>query len=124
MTLVLLSLGGVGTAVLPGGDAQLPPGYYSLGGPAYPVRLKVPKLKVEAPILPIEVTPEGVLDPPSNPRDVGWWKRSARPGAYDGQTVITGHTVHTGGGVMDHLGRLKKHDLVQIITKRAPWTTR
>ena len=43
--------------------------------------------------------PQAVLDPPRNPRDVGWWKRSVRPGATRGQTVLTGHTVHTGGGV-------------------------
>ena len=74
------------------------PGYRPMAAPAMPVRLVVPALKIKAPIQPIEVDSHAVLDPPRNPRDVGWWQRSARPGAKQGQTVLTGHTVHTGGG--------------------------
>jgi LPXTG-site transpeptidase (sortase) family protein len=94
------------------------PGYRPLAGPAAPVRLVVPSLKIKAPILPIEVNNQQILDPPRNPRDVGWWKRSARPGAAQGQTVLTGHTVHTGGGVMDDLGDLRKGELVKVVTPK------
>ena len=59
-----------------------------------------------------------MLDPPRNPRDVGWWQRSARPGATAGQTVLTGHTVHTGGGVMDHLSRLRSGQIVKVVTRK------
>jgi LPXTG-site transpeptidase (sortase) family protein len=93
-------------------------GYHALASPAAPVRLVIPALKVRAPIEPIQVDDQGVLDPPRNPREVGWWKRSARPGATRGQTVLTGHTVHTGGGVMDHLGRLHKGQLVKVVTRK------
>ncbi len=92
------------------------PGYRAFGAPASPVRLVVPSLKIRAPILPIEVNAKQVLDPPRNPRDVGWWQRSARPGAAEGQTVLTGHTVHTGGGVMDNLGKINEGDLIKVVT--------
>ncbi len=32
--------------------------------------------------------------------------------------MLTGHTVHTGGGVMDHLGRLHKGQLVKVVTRK------
>jgi LPXTG-site transpeptidase (sortase) family protein len=97
-------------------------GYRPLAAPARPLRLVVPALKIRAPILPIEVNAQAVLDPPRNPRDVGWWQRSARPGAAKGQTVLTGHTVHTGGGVMDDLGKLRKGQLVRVVTPRGTMT--
>ena len=79
---------------------------------------RIPALKIRAPIKPIEVNDQQVLDPPRNPREVGWWKRSVRPGATHGQTVLTGHTVHTGGGVMDNLGKLHKGQLVKVVTRK------
>ena len=82
------------------------------------MRLVVPSLKIRAPILPIEVNNQQILDPPRNPRDVGWWQRNARPGAAKGQTVLTGHTVHTGGGVMDQLGKLHKGKVVKVVTPK------
>src|SRR5690242_16431363 len=92
--------------------------YTQLASPATPEMLIVPEIKLRAPILPIEIAPDGVLTPPSDVHDVGWWKRSAKPGATSGQTLITGHTVHTGGGVMNRLGDLRPGDLVQIQTPR------
>jgi LPXTG-site transpeptidase (sortase) family protein len=106
--------------LLPSPDAEpaAAPGYRAMAAPAKPVRLVVPSLRIRAPILPIEVNDRQVLDPPRNPRDIGWWQRSARPGAAQGQTVLTGHTVHTGGGVMDDLGRLRSGQLVKVVTPR------
>jgi LPXTG-site transpeptidase (sortase) family protein len=119
-TMVLLGICAfvVGYGFLMPSPAVPKPGYEPLAGPAAPVRLVVPSLKIKAPILPIEVNDQRILDPPRNPRDVGWWKRSARPGAAQGQTVLTGHTVHTGGGVMDDLGDLDKGKLVKVVTPK------
>jgi LPXTG-site transpeptidase (sortase) family protein len=95
-----------------GGDSQ----YVALPAPSDPELLIVPEIGLRAPIVPIEIDPDGVLDPPSNVHEVGWWKRSARPGSTGGQTLVTGHTVHTGGGVMNELGDLRPGALVQIKT--------
>ena len=92
--------------------------YEPLAAPARPEMLIVPDIKLRAPIVPIEVDPDGVLSPPSDVHEVGWWKRSAKPGATSGQTLVTGHTVHTGGGVMNRLGDLRPGAIIQIRTRR------
>jgi LPXTG-site transpeptidase (sortase) family protein len=107
----------VGAGYLHPSSGNATDGYHAMAAPAAPVRLVIPALKIRAPIQPIDVN-GSVLDPPHNPRDVGWWRKSARPGATHGQTVLTGHTVHTGGGVMDHLGRLHQGQLVKVVTRQ------
>lgn len=73
----------------------------------------VPSIALDAPLVPIATVGE-VLTPPSDTDQVGWWDLSAEPGSRSGQTVMTGHTVHTGGGVMNRLGDLGPGDIVQV----------
>ena len=54
--------------------------------------------------------------PPDNPRELGWYKYGARPGSVHGSAVITGHTVHTGGGALDELDDLRAGDTVRVST--------
>jgi LPXTG-site transpeptidase (sortase) family protein len=75
--------------------------------------LVVPALGVEAPVVPIS-TEDGALTPPSDPQQVGWWSGGARPGASQGAAVVTGHTVHTGGGAFDDLETLAPGDRVVV----------
>jgi LPXTG-site transpeptidase (sortase) family protein len=82
-----------------------------------PTRLIVPSLGVDAPVIDIGVV-DGVLLPPSDPRTLGWWSAGARPGAVRGGALITGHTVHTGGGAFDNLETLRKGDQVAVRTAR------
>jgi LPXTG-site transpeptidase (sortase) family protein len=49
---------------------------------------------------------------------VGWWSDGAQPGAAKGSAVITGHTVHNGGGAFDNLDRLTAGDAVRVTTER------
>ena len=102
----------------PGGSSPAAADYQPMSAPARPVRLVVPSLGIRSAVKPIQIDQQGVLDPPANVREVGWWQGSARPGATRGQTVLTGHTVHTGGGVMDHLGQLRRGKLVKVVTPR------
>ena len=104
-----------GIAGIPGVSKGEAP-YTALAHPSAPELLIVPEIELRAPIVPIEMDPDGVLDPPADVDEVGWWKRSAQPGATSGQTLVTGHTVHTGGGVMNRLGDLRPGSLVQIQT--------
>jgi LPXTG-site transpeptidase (sortase) family protein len=80
-----------------------------------PVRLEVPRLHVDAPVFPIGA-PGGVLTPPSDPQTLGWWDDGAVPGAAHGGALITGHTVHTGGGAFDDLETLRRGDEVTVRT--------
>jgi len=91
------------------GAAAVPPGA--------PVSLRMPAAHTTAKVVPIALT-GSTLDPPRNYTEVGWWRGSAKPGANEGQTVITGHTVHTGGGSMNRLDRLKPSQEVDVSTRK------
>jgi hypothetical protein len=69
----------------------LPPvsGPAALAAP--PVRLRLPRLDIDAPVLPVSVGVDGLLGVPDNPRQLGWWSGSARPGMPSGSVVIDGH---------------------------------
>ena len=84
-----------------------------------PVRVVVPALHVDVPVVPIGA-PGGVLLPPSDPQVLGWWRDGAVPGAALGGALITGHTVHTGGGALDHLQTLSRGDTVVVRTTKGP----
>lgn len=73
----------------------------------------MPALGVRAPVAGIR-TEGGVLTPPSDPRQVGWWTGGARPGASAGAAVVTGHTVRAGGGAFDDLETLAAGDDVVV----------
>lgn len=77
-------------------------------------RLFAPEVGIDAPVVPISLKENGVLDPPAAVTSVGWWDGSADAGDRDGQTVMTGHTMRGGGGVMDELEELEKGDLVHV----------
>ena len=66
--------------------------------PTTPRRLRLGD--IDAPIVPLEMA-DSALTPPDDPRVVGWWGK--RAGARHGTTLLTGHTVHDGGGTFDDL---------------------
>ncbi len=66
--------------------------------PTAPKRLHLDD--VDAQVVPIELT-GSALAPPEDPRTLGWWGK--RAGSRHGTTLLTGHTVHDGGGTFDDL---------------------
>jgi LPXTG-site transpeptidase (sortase) family protein len=86
------------------------------GRGAPPVRLSIPSLKVSAPVIAVRLN-STVLVPPSDPRVLGWWSGGARPGARHGTAVITGHTVHTGGGSFNDLDHVARGDVIRVRTQ-------
>ncbi|MCL2542870.1 MAG: class F sortase [Nocardioidaceae bacterium] len=87
--------------------------------PARPTELVVPVIGVHADVerLVVEGT---VLTPPADVTEVGWWSGGPRPGSRQGHVLITGHTVHTGGGVFNDLGDLRAGDAVRVGTVKGP----
>lgn len=81
-----------------------------------PVRLVVPALDVDVPVVPIRA-PGRQLLPPDDPTVLGWWSGGARPGAAWGSALVTGHTVSSGGGAFDDLETLRGGDLVRVRTR-------
>jgi LPXTG-site transpeptidase (sortase) family protein len=90
-----------------------------------PRRVVIPHLHVDAPVIPIKA-PGRTLVPPSDPQRLGWWADGARPGADEGSALVTGHTVHNGGGALDDLEQLERGDRVLVRTDRGriPYTVR
>ena len=85
--------------------------------PGSPTRVVIPALHVKAPVLPVHA-PGRTLVPPQDPQQLGWWADGAKPGAGRGSALITGHTVHTGGGALDDLENLRRGDRVVVRTDR------
>ncbi|RYP87602.1 class F sortase [Nocardioides guangzhouensis] len=82
-----------------------------------PVEITVPSLDVRADVRPVR-TVGGLLVPPSNPAVLGWWAAGARPGDPRGTALVAGHTVHAGGGALDHLADLRPGDRLTVTTTR------
>jgi LPXTG-site transpeptidase (sortase) family protein len=80
------------------------------------VLLKIPKINVDAEIIPVGVAKNGAMEAPSGPKDVGWFKSGPRPGDK-GSAVIDGHYgywVNGEGSVFDDLDKLRKSDKVYV----------
>ena len=112
-------------AVGPPSDAFVGPvGVSQVAGPYDGVRLQaagpprevvVPRLGVDSRVVPISGQ-SGSLLPPSDPQVLGWWQEGRPAGAQYGSAVVTGHTVHTGGGALDHLADLVVGDTLRVRT--------
>lgn len=74
-------------------------------GAGAPHRVEIDALGIDVPVVPIQLE-VSTLVPPSDPQTLGWWADGAVPGAKRGSAIITGHTVHTGGGALDNLETL------------------
>ncbi len=84
-----------------------------------PREISLPTLGVEAPVVPIKAA-DGVLVPPGDPTTLGWWAAGARPGDRRGSALLTGHTVHDGGGALDELEELTAGDRVTVAVASGP----
>jgi hypothetical protein len=76
--------------------------------PTVPLRLRIPALGVQAPIVAVRASGDGALAVPGDPRDVGWWTGGAAPGDPQGTVVLDGHvdTAQYGAGALFRLADL------------------
>lgn len=94
--------------------AELPQAQPAPARPGAPLRVRVPRLGVDAPVDPVGA-PGGTLTPPSDATRLGWWAEGAKPGQR-GSVLVAGHTVSTGGGALDDLEQLRRGDDVVVRT--------
>lgn len=109
----------IGSATTPTPDSRQGKrsGPRAVPGAGPPARIVVASLGIEARVVPI--ASEGTtLDPPANPQLLGWWSGGARAGAARGTALVTGHTVHDGGGAMDDLEQLRRGAPIRVVTPR------
>ena len=109
-----------------GGPALKPiepvPGIASGREVGLPARLKIPRININATIEHMGLTPDGAMDVPKSPANVGWFKFGPRPGE-NGTVVIDGHYGFKKGSVFDNLHKLRKGDKVYIQDEKGKITT-
>lgn len=64
--------------------------------PAPPVRLKIPRLGIDASVEQVGLTSDGAMDVPKNYDNVAWYAPGVRPG-QQGNAVISGHVDSVSG---------------------------
>ncbi|MEV7234896.1 class F sortase [Streptomyces sp. NPDC051020] len=85
--------------------------------PSTPVRLRIPSIKVDAPMTRLGLGSDGSLDvPPAENRNVvGWYKDGTPPGAK-GTALVAGHVDNAKGrSVFYDLGTLTKGSTVEVV---------
>ena len=89
-----------------------------------PVRLKIPKINVDAVVEYVGLTPDGAMDTPNGPRDIAWYKLGPKPGDV-GSAVMDGHSGWNNGipAVFDNLYKLKKGDKIYVENDMGVTTT-
>lgn len=80
-----------------------------------PMRLKIPKINVDAVIENVGITSNGAMETPYNTANVGWFNLGPRPGDT-GSAVIAGHfdKEDGGAGVFANLYKLKAGDKLYV----------
>ncbi|WP_037854278.1 class F sortase [Streptomyces sp. NRRL S-340] len=96
------------------------PGAQRLGAPALPpsppTRIRIPSIRVDAPLTGLGLTPSGSLDvPPAADKNLaGWYESGTTPGER-GTAIVAGHVDNTQGpAVFYDLGALKKDSVIEV----------
>jgi LPXTG-site transpeptidase (sortase) family protein len=90
-----------------------------------PYTLRIPRIGLDARVVPVQSNEERILEPPRDPGVAGWWSDGAAPGASQGSAVVVGHTVRNrNGGVFDDIRDLSSGDAIQVEGSGATLTYR
>jgi Sortase domain len=98
----------------PAGPAAAAPAPSPTAAPFTPTRLRVPRLGVDAPVVPVTVQPDGLLAVPGDVDTIGWWSAGAAAAAPSGSVVLVGHvdSARQGPGAFFGLRTLQPGDRV------------
>jgi sortase (surface protein transpeptidase) len=99
------------------GPDKPPPRAFPVLEPSRPVRLTIPSIKVEAPILDVGRAKDGTVDVPPLKRhnEAGWFDEGPTPGQF-GPALIVGHAdTRSGPSIFHDLGRLKPGQRVEVL---------
>ena len=80
-----------------------------------PATIRIPRLDVEASIIPLGLEEDGSIEVPENPDQAGWWLGGPEPGEL-GPAVILGHvdSQEEGPAVFFHLRYMEAGDEIHI----------
>lgn len=90
----------------------------------FPIRLTIPKIKVDATIGQVGLAADGAMDAPKDPASVAWFNLGPRPGE-NGSAVIAGHYGWKNGipAAFDNLRKLVKGDKLCVEDGKGATTT-
>jgi sortase (surface protein transpeptidase) len=90
------------------------------GAPALPhsppERIRIPSIRVDAPLMGLSLTPQGSLDvpPPEEKNLAGWYEAGTSPGER-GTAIVAGHVDNAEGpAVFYDLGAVKKGSAIEV----------
>ncbi|MFD0293488.1 class F sortase [Streptomyces sp. NPDC127118] len=85
--------------------------------PSAPVRIRIPSIRVDAPMMRLGLGPDGSLDvPPAGNRNVVGWYRDGTPPGSRGSAIVAGHVDDAQGpSVFYDLGALRKGSTVEVV---------
>ncbi len=78
-----------------------------------PVRLKIPSIGVDTPLIDLAVTPDGTLQVPPDGTRAGWFTGAPTPGER-GPAIMTGHVDWNGKGVFFDLHQLSDGKRIEV----------
>jgi len=78
-----------------------------------PVRLKIPSIGVDTPLIDLAVTPDGTLQVPPDGTRAGWFTGAPTPGER-GPAIMTGHVDWNGKGVFFDLHQLTDGKRIEV----------
>ncbi|MFI1568909.1 class F sortase [Streptomyces sp. NPDC020490] len=84
--------------------------------PSPPERIRIPAIRVDAPLMGLGLTPAGSLDvPPAAERNLAGWYRAGTAPGETGTAIVAGHVDNADGpAVFYRLGALKKGAAVDV----------
>ena len=87
-----------------------------------PLRIVIPRVGVNARIMPVGVERTGTMDVPADVRTVGWYRFGPSPG-LPGSTVLIGHVDSrmAGPGVFFGLSELEPGDGLRVLASGRSW---
>lgn len=99
------------------------PGTLPVDYSGMPLRLRIPKIGVDAPFEPVGVLADGSMGVPKQPERVGWYAFGPRPGER-GSAVVAGHRGWKNGmAVFDRLSELRVGDTILVADAENMWHT-
>jgi LPXTG-site transpeptidase (sortase) family protein len=82
--------------------------------PTRPVRVEIPALQVDSPVIDLALQPNGKMEVPPDARETGWYERSPIPGQI-GAALLAAHVNWKGeDGPFARLHELKQGDEVTV----------
>ncbi len=86
--------------------------------PGRPVKFEILRLQLVMPVRPVGVRPDGQMQLPDRPQELGWYRFGPRPGAPMGSAVLAGHvdSLRYGVGPLVGLRSVHRGDRLAVIT--------